>query len=182
MVSGLTEDHVLQVVVAQALSMLSDVSTAECVGELLAIRLEIQMPLAIRQLHMHKLTLTMSMESVSLMEYLVTTSGPMLLVYQKEAMKSNKTIVHVVIPVTQAANFHHLLLKTTTTVSPATQGARWRVSSYTTLTHSGMVSSVKVSVAAMENLLHGSVWSYPTQQLMILRYAFVLERVIMMKP
>ena len=52
------------------------------------------------------------------------------------------------------------------------QGPGGRMTSYTTLTPSGLVSSVKVSVAAMENLLHGSVWSYPTQQLMILRCAF----------
>jgi hypothetical protein len=39
---------------------------------------------------------------------------------------------------------------------------------------SGMASSVKVSVAAMGNLLHGSVWSYPTQQLMILRCVFAV--------
>ena len=102
MVSGLAEDHVLQVVVGQALSMLSDVSTA-------AIRLVIQMPLAIGQLH--KLTLTMSMASVSLMEHLVATSEPMLLVCQKEAMQFKMIIVHVVIPVTQAVNFHHLLLR-----------------------------------------------------------------------
>ena len=30
--------------------------------------------------------------------------------------------------------------------------------------HSGTGSSVKVSVAVMGNLLHGSVWSFPTQQ------------------
>ena len=57
-------------------------------------------------------------------------------------------------------------------MSLVTQGPGGRMISYTTPTHSRMVSSVKVSVAAMENLLHGSVWSYSTQHLMILRCAF----------
>jgi hypothetical protein len=39
---------------------------------------------------------------------------------------------------------------------------------------SGMASSVKATVAAMGNPLHGSVWSYQTQQLMILRYVFAV--------
>ena len=48
------------------------------------------------------------------------------------------------------------------------------------LTLSGMASSVRVSVAAMENLLHGSVWSYQTQQLTILRCAFVILKEVLM--
>ena len=54
---------------------------------------------------------------------------------------------------------------------------------FTPLMLSGMASNVKVSVAAMENLLHGSVWSYPTQQLTILRctYAY-LRKALMMLP
>jgi hypothetical protein len=47
-----------------------------------------------------------------------------------------------------------------------------------------MASSVKASVAAMVNLLHGSVWSYQTQRLMILRSVYVaLNEVLMiLKP
>ena len=95
MVLGLVEDLLLEVVV-QLLSMLSVVSTAECVGELLAISLEVQMHSVIYQFH--ESTRTMHMESVSLMEHLVTTSGPMLQVYLK-AITGNRTTVH-------AANLH----------------------------------------------------------------------------
>ena len=51
---------------------------------------------------------------------------------------------------------------------------------YTPLTLSGMASSVRASVAAMENLLHGSVWSYQIQQLMTLRCAYVCLKEAMM--
>ena len=71
--------------------MLPGANTAECVGELLAISLEVQMHSITYPFH--KLTLTMRMESVSLMEHLVATSGPMLLVYLKE-ITGNPTLVH----------------------------------------------------------------------------------------
>ena len=77
---------------------LQTVSTSECVGELLAVRLEVQMPLATMLFHNH-LTLTMSMESVSLMEHLVTTSGPMLLVYQKHPMRQPNTSIGTIHPI-----------------------------------------------------------------------------------
>ena len=77
--SGLVEDQLhLMVVVQELLLLLLIVSTAECVGELLVISLEVQM-LLVRQ-PLHKLILIMSMESASHMEHLVTTSGPTLLV------------------------------------------------------------------------------------------------------
>ena len=149
------------------------VSTAECVEELLAIRLEVQTPLAIKQLHNH-LTPTMSMESVSLMEHLVTTFGPMLLVCLKGGMLSKAVTVHAAILVILTMHTHYRLLETTTTVNLAIQQIRLFTITFVVEINSGMVSSVKVCVAAMENLLHGSVWSYPTQQLMILRCVFAV--------
>ena len=48
------------------------------------------------------------------------------------------------------------------------------MTTFTLKMYSGMASSVKASVAAMENLLHGSVWTYQTHQLTILRCAFAV--------
>ena len=62
----------------------------------------------------------------------------------------------LVIPIVHS---HHHLLEITTTVNQEIQQTHMVLIIYTTLTFSGMASSVKVSVAAMENLLHGSVWS-----------------------
>ena len=93
----------------------------------------------------------------------------------------NKIIVHAVTLVILVMYIHHHFLEITITVNQEILPVYSHVI-YTQEIDSGMVSSVKVSVAAMENLLHGSVWSYPTQQLMILRYAFAVERGLMMKP
>ena len=63
MESGLVGDHKVQMVVVQLLSTLPVVSIAECVGELLAIRLDLLMHLY--QVHLVKqLIHTMSMELV----------------------------------------------------------------------------------------------------------------------
>jgi hypothetical protein len=93
--SELVEGLVLLEVVVQLLPLLPVVSTAECGGEPLGIRLAVQMPfkLVFWQL-INQLTPTMSMESVSLMEHLVTTSGPMLLVYLRDSIEANETTVH----------------------------------------------------------------------------------------
>ena len=85
---------------------------------------------------------------------------------------SNVTIAHAVTLVILIMHIHHHLLETTTTVNQAIWRAHLSFIIYIWLILSGTVSSVKVSVAAMENLLHGSVWSYPIQQLMILRCKF----------
>ena len=106
-------------------SMLLVVNTAECVGELLVIKSEIQMPfLVFKQFHNH-LTPTMSMESVSLMEHLITTSEHMLLVYQKASIDSNETTVLAATLVILIMHTHHILLETTTvtTVNQAIQRA-----------------------------------------------------------
>ena len=116
----------------------------------------------------------MSIESVSLMEHLVTTSGPILLVYQKGGIFSKAVTVHVVTPVIKVMYTLHHLLETTTTVSQATQQIQLFMIIFTLKIHSGMASSVKVSVVAMENFLHSSAWSYQIQQLMILRCAFAV--------
>ena len=77
--------------------------------------------------------------------------------------------------------FSHLhLLGITTTVSRAIQEIGTLLIISTPMTHSGMVSSVKASVAAMGSLLHGSVWSYPTQRLTISRSAYVSLKKVMM--
>lgn len=47
--------------------------------------------------------------------------------------------------------------------------------------NSGMEKSVKVSVVAMEDLHHGSVWNWLIIPLKILRYAYVEIRIQMMK-
>ena len=52
---------------------------------------------------------------------------------------------------------------------------------YTAMILSGMGNNVKVSVAVMENLHHGSVWSYQILQMMILKYAYVEIKHYMMK-
>ena len=86
------------------------------------------------------------------------------------------TTVPAVIQVHQQIIIHHHSLVTTTTVSLAIQQTHSLTISSSAAIHSGMGSSVKVSVAVMENLLHGSVWSFPTQQLMLLKCAFVLVK------
>ena len=70
--------------------------------------------------------------------------------------------------------------KINTTVNQAIPIVNLLVITFTPLIHSGMGSSVKVSVVAMENLLHGSVWSSQIQQLMILRCACVFLKEAMM--
>ena len=89
------------------------------------------------------------------------------LVYQKKGLQASQDLV-VLASSLVILNSHHLhLLEITTTVNRAIQQMNLWAVIYTPPIHSGMVSSVKASVAAMESLLHGSVWSYPTQQLMI---------------
>ena len=114
------------------------------------------------------------------MVHLGVTSGPWQLVYQKEGFPTNNTIALAVILVIPIIQSHLHLLEITTTVSQAIQPTGGLVVICTPLTLSGMASSVRVSVAAMENLLHGSVWSYQTQQLMILRSAYVWVNQVMM--
>ena len=166
-------DHKVHLVAAMLLSMLLIVSTAECVEELLDIRLEVQMALVGMLLHNH-LTLTMSMESASPMEDLVTTSGPMLLVGLKEPTLSKVSTVHAANLMIPVMHSYLNMLETTTTVNQAIQLVHSLKGTSTVMTHSGMGSSVKVSAAVMGNLLHGSVWSYPTHQLMTLRCAFAV--------
>ena len=168
--SELVEYQLASMQVVQLLSTLPIVSTAECVEELLDIRLEVQMPLVWKLLHNH-LTPTMSMESVSLMDYLVITSEPLLLVYQKDFIDTKMSIVHAANLMMLVIHSPHHLLETTTIANRAIQPVASLFITSTVVIHSGMASSVKVSVVAMENL-HGSVWSYRTKQLMILRCAF----------
>ena len=123
---------------------------------------------------LHSLTPTMSMESVSLTDHLVAISGPMLLVYQKEDGQAKAVTAHVVTLVILVMYTLHHLLETITTVNRATQQIHLFMTTFTLKMYSGMASSVKASVAAMENLLHGSVWTYQTHQLMILRCAFAV--------
>ena len=101
-------------------SMLLVVNTAECVGELLVIKSEIQMPFLVFK-QFHKLIPTMSMESVSLMEHLITTSEHMLLVYQKDSIDSNETTVLAATLVILTMHTHDILLEITTTVNQAIQ-------------------------------------------------------------
>ena len=82
------------------------------------------------------------------------------------------TIAPVAILVILATYSPRHLLETTTTVSREIQQVHLFKVRFTVMIHSGMESSVKVSTAAMENLHHGSLWSYLTPQLMTLRYAF----------
>ena len=143
---------------AQVLSTLPAASTAECVGELLAIRLEVQMLLVFYQLINH-LTPTMSMESVSLMEHLVTTSGPMLLVYLRDCIDISEITVHAATLVILIMHSLHHLLEIITTANQEIQVIHLFMGTFIPKIDSGMASSVKASVAAMGNLLHGSVWS-----------------------
>ena len=103
------------------------------------------------------LTPTMSMESVSLTEHLVTTSGPTLLEYQKGGIDINETTVHAVILIILIMHTLHHLWEITTTVNQAIQLKHLSIITFTLKINSGMATSVKVCVAAMENLLHGSV-------------------------
>ena len=80
MESGFIDDLRLVPVGVWLLPIQLVVCTAECAGEFLDIDSEVQMCFLFMQLINHLIQL-MSMESVSLMEHLVTTSGPMLLVY-----------------------------------------------------------------------------------------------------
>ena len=92
------------------------------------------------------------------------------------------TIAPVAILVILATYSPHRLLETTTTVSREIQRVHLFKVTFTVMIHSGMESSVKVSAAAaMEILHHGSVWSFLTLRLMILRCAFAyLMPVLMM--
>ena len=117
------------------------------------------------------------------MVHLGVISGPWQLVYQKEGIPSNETIALAATLVILVVYSHLHLLEITTTVNQAIQQAHLFLVIFTPLTLSGMASSVRVSVAAMENLLHGSVWSYQTQQLMTLRCAYVyLKKAMMVLP
>ena len=92
------------------------------------------------------------------------------LVYQKASSKAAlNVIVLVMIPTIQTMLLFPPISVITTTVNQTIQQTHTLEITCILMTHSGMASSVKVSVAAMESLLHGSVWSYQTQQLMILR-------------
>ena len=114
------------------------------------------------------------------MGYLGTTSGPLQLVSQKEDILTKHGTVHAAIPVTLIMFSHLHLLGITTTVSRAIQQITTFLIISTPMTHSGMGSSVKASVAAMGSLLHGSVWSCPTQRLTISRSVYVsLNKVLM---
>ena len=177
MESGLVEFQVLQMAVVQELVMLPVASTAECVGESSAISLEVQMLLVFKQFDGS--THITSMESVSLTEYLIIISGPMLLVYRKEAIRVNEITVHVATLVILVTYTPHRLLEITTTVNQATLPLDLFEVSCTLPIDSGMGSSVKASVAAMGNLLHGSAWCYPIQRLMILRCASAVQYQLM---
>ena len=178
---GLVEDHLLPLVVVYLLFIIPIVSTAEYVGELLVISMEVQRHLITMQLE--QLIHTMSMELVLHMVYLGITSGPLQLVCLREGIPQIRdgTALAAILAIL-VMYFHLHLLEKTTTVSQAIQQANIRLIICTLLTHSGMASSVKASVAVMENLLHGSVWSYQTQQLMILRsvYVYLKAEVLMM--
>ena len=76
------------------------ISIAGCVVKRLAIKLEVQIHLVIWQRDNH-LIHTMSMESASLTEHLIATSGPLLLVFQKEVTGIKVPIVLVATIVTQ---------------------------------------------------------------------------------
>ena len=107
------------------------------------------------------------------MVHLGITSGPWQLVYQKEDIlpKVPTALASTLLILTIYSHLH--LLEITTTVNREIQQTHILVSTCTPLTLSGMASSVKASVAVMENLLHGSVWTYQPQQLMILKFAYV---------
>ena len=91
-------------------------------------------------------------------------------------------IVHAANLTILAMHSLQYLLEITTIVNQVIQRTHMYGGTCIVETDSGTVSSVEVSVAAMENLLHGSVWSYQTQQLMILRCAFAVERGLSMMP
>ena len=105
------------------------------------------------------------------------TSGPWQLVYQKEGIPTRRTIALAANLMVTDSHLH--LLEITTTVIQEIQPAHLFLITCTPLTLSGMAGSVKASVAVMGNLLHGSVWTYQTQLLMILWSAYVyLNQVI----
>ena len=177
--SGLVEDHRVHQVAVQPHSILLVISIAGCVGERLAIKLEVQMHLVIWQRDNH-LIHTMSMESASLTEHLVATSGPLLLVFQKEVTGIKVPIVLVATIVIQTIHFPLQWLEIITTVNQPTQQTNLTKIIFTAMTNSGMGSSVKVSAVVMESLHHGSVLSFPTHQLMILRCVFALLKGLLM--
>ena len=116
------------------------------------------------------------------MVHLGITSGPWQLVYQKEhTPHKGGTVLAATLAIPITTMYLHLhLLEITTTVNQEIQQMLTFFITCTPLTLSGMAISVKASVAAMENLLHGSVWTYQTQQLMILRSAFVWVKEVSM--
>ena len=83
----------------------------------------------------------------------------MLLVYQQEAIQVNTITVHAATLVILETYTPHRLLEITTTVNQATLPLDLFEVCCTLPIDSGMGSSVKVSVAAMGNLPHGSVSS-----------------------
>ena len=89
------------------------------------------------------------------MVYLATTSGHLLLVCQREGTDPNQSVALAVTPLIQIINIHHRLLATTTIVSQEIQLTCMFYIYFTVMIYSGMVSSVKVSAAVMENLPHG---------------------------
>ena len=159
MESELVEDQLpLMVVMQEFQLLLLVISTAKLVGGLLDTRLEVQMPLVFCHFINHLIPTTSdSMESTSLTEHFVTTSGPTLLEYQKGGIDINKTTVHAVILIILIMHTLHHLLEMTTTVNQAIQLKHLSIITFTLKINSGMATSVKVCVAAMENLLHGSV-------------------------
>jgi hypothetical protein len=114
------------------------------------------------------------------MAHLVTTSGPTLLVYLRDGIDTNETTVRAATLVILIMHTLHRLLEITTTVNQAIQKLHLSMAAFIPMIDSGMASSVKVCVAAMVNLLRGSVWSYQIQQLMILRCVFALQRALIL--
>ena len=93
------------------------------------------------------------------MDHHVITSGPMLLVYLKDVVITVLVVVTVPeLTLLHVEFYHHLLLVIITTASLVIREGL-QCPTYIMQTLFGMVNSVKVSVVAMENLHHGSVWS-----------------------
>ena len=114
------------------------------------------------------------------MEHLGTTSGPWQLAYLRVMKTTHKPLVHAKTLIIPEISHPLHLLAIIITVNQEIQQMNGLFDIYTPVILSGTASSVikKASVAVMESLLRGSVWSYQTQQLMILRCAYVEVTVI----
>jgi hypothetical protein len=106
----------------------------------------------------------------------------MLLAYRKELVLPKVSTVHAASLMMLVTRLHRRLLETTTIANREIQPMISLVITSTAVIHSGMASSVKVSVAAMGNPLRGSVWSYQTQRLTILKCVFAMEGSLVMIP